>query len=84
MSSLLSYVLIMVEGIEDVVGQTGEKVDDEPRLEIVDSDDGGVRHHLPPRSHVGGVEVEDDVNEEDHVHDGVDHQETDVLRGFVF
>ena len=84
MSSLLSYVLIMVEGIEDVVGQTGEKVDDEPRLEIVDSDDGGVRHDLPPRSHVGGVEVEDNINEENHIHDRVHHQQAHVLRRLVF
>ena len=84
MSSLLSYVLIMVEGIEDVVGQTGEKVDDAPRLEIVDSDDGGVGHDLPPRSHVGGVEVEDDINEEYHIHDRVHHQQAHVLRRLVF
>ena len=74
----------MIESIEDVVGEAGEEVDDEPGLEIVDPDDGGVAHHLAARPHVRRVEVEDDVNEEDHVHDGVDHQETDVLRGFVF
>ena len=64
----------MVEGIEDIVGETREEVDDEPRLEIVDPDDGGVAHHLPTGPHVGGVEVEDDVDEENHIHYRVHHQ----------
>ena len=72
--SAQSYVLVMVEGIKDIVGETREKVDDEPRLEIVDPDDGWVADHLPARPHVGGVEVEDDINEEYHIHYGVNHQ----------
>ena len=74
----------MVEGVEDIVRETWEKVDDEPRLEIVDPDDGGVADHLPAGPHVGGVEVEDDIDEENHIHDRVHHQEAHVLRGLVF
>ena len=63
----------MIESIEDVVGEAGEEVDDEPGLEIVDPDDGGVAHHLAARPHVRRVEVEDDVNEEYHINDWVYH-----------
>ena len=74
----------MVEGIEDVIRETGEKVDDEPRLEIVDPDHGGVTDHLPPGTHVGGVEVEDDIDEENHIHYRVHHQQAHILGGLVF
>ena len=82
--SAQTYVLVVVEGIEDIVGETREKVDDEPRLEIVDPDDGWVADHLPAGPHVGGVEVEDDIDEENHIHYRVHHQQTHVLGGLVF
>ncbi len=73
----------MVESVEDVVGEAGEEVDDEPGLEVVEADDLWVRDDLSAGADVRGVEVEDDVDEEDDVDDGVDHQEGDVLRRLV-
>ena len=73
----------MVEGVEDVVGQAGEQVDDKPRFEIVEPDDLGVGHDLAARADVGRVKVEDNVNEKNHVHDRVQHEQEHVLRGLV-
>ena len=77
--SPISYVLVVIEGIEDVIGQTGEEVYDEPGLEIVHPDDCGVADNLSPGPYVGGVEVEDDINEEYHIHYRVHHQQTYIL-----
>ena len=33
-----THVVIVVEGIEDVVGEAGEEVDEEPGLEVVHAD----------------------------------------------
>ena len=32
--SMETHIIIMVEGIEDIVGETGEEVDEEPGLEM--------------------------------------------------
>lgn len=69
----------ILEGIDDVVRQAGEQVDDEPGLQVVHADQRGVRDHLPARPHERGVEVEHDVHQEDDVHDAVDHQPGDVV-----
>ena len=55
----------MVEGVEDVVGKAGQKVNDEPRLEIIDSYHFRVRDDLAGRADVGRVKVQHDVDEED-------------------
>ncbi len=73
----------MVERVEYVVGEAGQQVDDEPRLEVVEPDDLGVGDDLAAGAHVGGVEVEHDVDEEDDVDDGVDDEEGHVLRRLV-
>lgn len=64
----------MIESIKDIIGQTAEQINDKPRLEIINPDDLGIRDHFTPGTHVGGVKVQDDVDEEDDVYDGVDYQ----------
>ena len=73
----------MIEGVEHVVGQAGEQVDDKPRLEVVHADDLRIADHLSSGTHEGRVEVEHDVDEEDDVNDGVHHQEADILGRLV-
>ena len=46
----LSDLGVVVEGGEDVVRKTREKVDDEPALEVVHADDTWLRHHLTGRA----------------------------------
>ena len=78
-----THIFVVIEGVEHVVGQAGEEVDDKPRLEVVHADDLGVADHLSARTHERRVEVENDVDEEDDVHNGVDHEQTDILGGLV-
>ena len=73
----------MIEGVEHVVRQAGEQVDDEPRLEVVHAYDLGIADHLAAGAHERRVEVEHDVDEEDDVHYGVHHQEAHVLGRLV-
>lgn len=79
----VTYVLVVVERVEHIVRQAGEQVNDEPGLEVVHPDDFRVGHHLATRTHERRVEVEDDVDKEDDVNYGVDHQQRDVLGGLV-
>lgn len=60
------------KGVEDVVGQTGQKIDDEPAPEVVESDDPRVGNDLPRRTDERHVEVEHYVNKEDYIDDAVD------------
>ena len=78
-----THIFVVIKGVEHVVGQAGEEVDDEPRLEVVHADDLGVADHLATGTHECRVEVEHNVDEEDDVHDGVHHEQTDVLGGLV-
>ena len=32
--SMKAHIIIMVEGIEDIIGETGEEIDEEPGLEM--------------------------------------------------
>ena len=65
----------MVESIEHVVRQTGQQIDDEPTLEIIHFYDLRIRDYLACRSYESGVEIENNVEEEDDVHHAVHHQE---------
>lgn len=78
-----TYILIMIEGIEHIIRKAGKKVDQEPRLHVVDSDDSGVTDHFPPRSNISGVEIKDNVNEEYHIDNGVNYKQTNIFRCFV-
>ena len=69
----------MFKAVDDVVGQTGQQVDDEPRLQVIHAYEPGVWNHLPRRTNEGGVEVQHDVNKEDDVHDAVQHQRGQIV-----
>jgi len=68
-----------VEGCEDVVRKTRQKVDDEPSFEIVHADDARLGDDLAGRADERHVEVEEDVDEEDDVDDTVDHEHWHVV-----
>lgn len=69
----------VLKSVDDVVWQAGQEIDDKPRLQVVHSDKFGVRDHLPRRPHKGGVEIQNNVNQEDDVHDAVHHQPGHVI-----
>ena len=69
-----TYVFVVVESVEHIVRQTGEEIDDEPTFEVIHADDFWIGDHFTARSDKGGVEVEDDVDEEDDVNDRIDHK----------
>jgi len=62
-----------MEGVDEVVRQAGQQVDDEPRLEIVETNDSRVGDDLAGRADERRVEVDEDVDEED----DVDNRSTD-------
>jgi hypothetical protein len=63
-----TYVFVVVESVKDVVRQTREEIDDEPTLEVIHADDFRVGDDLATGSNECRVEVEDDVDEKDYVH----------------
>jgi len=73
----------VVESVEDIVRQAGEEIDDEPALEVVHADNFRVRDHFATGTNKSGVEIKDNVDEEDDVDDGIDHQERDIFRRLV-
>jgi hypothetical protein len=78
-----TYILVVVEGVEDVVRQAAQQIDDEPALEVVHPDDFGVGDDFSPGSHKSGVKVQNDIDEEYDVDDGVDHQERNIFGSFI-
>lgn len=62
-----TYLIHILKGIDDVIGQARQQVDDEPSLQIVHPNEFGVRDHLSTGPHEGGVEVENDIHQEDDV-----------------
>ncbi len=50
-----------LEGVEQVEGNGGEQVEDEPALEVVERDEARLVRHLPAFTHVRRAEIEDDV-----------------------
>ena len=73
----------VLERVEDVVGQTRKKINDEPSLQVVHANDLGVADDLAVRTDEGRLEVEDDVDEEDDVDDRVDDEQRHVVHGLV-
>ena len=49
------------KGVEEVKGQRGDQVDDEPCSHVVDADQPRVEDHLTRRTHVRGTEAEHNV-----------------------
>lgn len=55
-----------------------------PGLEVVAADGRRLDHHFADGAHEGGVEAEQDVGEEDHVHDRVhEHDVVDAWKGWT-
>ena len=73
------YLIHVLEGVDDVIRQAGQQVDDKPGLQVVHADELGVGDDLPAGANEGGVEVEHDVHQEDDVHHAVQHQPHDVV-----
>ena len=78
-----TYVFVVIECVEYVVRKAREEIDDEPTLEIIHADDFGVRNDFSTGTHERRMEIEHDVNEEDHVHDAVHDQKAHVFRRLV-
>lgn len=57
---------------QEVEGNGGDEVDDEPAAEVVDGDLGGRADHLVVLAHVRRPEVDEDVNDEHDVDEQVD------------
>lgn len=49
------------EGIEQVKGQGGHKVDNEPCGQVVDADLSGVKDHLARFADISGAKIENNV-----------------------
>lgn len=64
----------MIEGVEDVIRQTAQKIDDEPALEVVHPDDFWIGDDFATRSHERGMEIKNYVNKEYHIDDWVHNQ----------
>ena len=74
----------MIKSVENIIRKAGKEINDEPGFEIVDSDDSGITNNLASWANIGCMKVQNNVNEKDHINDGVDHQQTYIFRGFVF
>jgi len=68
-------LILSLEGVDEVVRQAGQQVDDEPRLEVVETDHARVGDDLAGRTDERRVEVDEYVDEEDDVDDGVDDED---------
>ncbi|XP_026683269.1 potassium voltage-gated channel protein eag-like [Diaphorina citri] len=56
----------------------------EPGLEIVHSNHFGVRHYLPARPDKGRVKIENNIDKENHINNGINNEKGYVFGGFVF
>lgn len=65
----VQYLFAMIKCIDNVIGQTGEQVNDKPTLQVVHSDYLWIGHHLTTRANECCVEVEHNVYEKYYVYD---------------
>ena len=77
--TFITNLINIFKGIDDIIRKTGEQVNNEPCLHIVHSDELRIGDHLPCRTYECGVEVENNVHQEDDVHNAVHHQPRDVV-----
>ena len=68
-----TYILSVLKCVEYVVWQTGEQIDDEPALQVVQAYELGIRYDLTGLTNVGRVKVENNVEKKDDVDNAVDH-----------
>lgn len=69
----------VLKSVDDVIRQTGQKVDHEPRLQVVHADKFGVRDHFPRWPDKGGVKIQNNVHQKDDIHDAVHHQPGHII-----
>jgi hypothetical protein len=74
-----TYVFSVLERIENIVGQARQEIDDEPTLQVVEPNQSRIADHLTGLTHVSGVKVEHDVEEENDVDNRVDDEQWDVV-----
>ena len=63
----------ITQRVQLMISQTEDDVRNYDRL-VENSDNSWVTDNFAPRSNIGGVEVEDNVNEEYHINYWVDHK----------
>ena len=68
-----------MQRVEDVVRQTGQQVDKEPTLQVVDPHRTQVQYDVTGSGDEGRVTVEEDVDKEDDVDDAVGSQLGNVV-----
>lgn len=69
MATFITHIFVVIEGVEDVIRQTAQKIDDEPAFEIVHPDDFWIGDDFTTRSHERGMEIKNYVNKEYHIDD---------------
>lgn len=77
-----AYVFGILKRIEYVVRQTWQQVNDEPALQVVESNQTWIADHLTGLTHVRGVKVEHDVEKKDDVDYWVDDEQWHVVHRF--
>lgn len=73
----------VLKSVDDIIWQTGQKVNHKPRLQVVHADEFGVGNHLPSWPNKGGVKIQHNVHQKDDIHDAIHNQPGHVvLPGF--
>lgn len=73
----------ILEGVDDIIRQTGQQVNHKPGFQVIHANEFRVRYHFPGRSHESGMKVQHNVHQKDHIHNAVHNQPGDVvLLGF--
>lgn len=52
-----TYIFVVIECVEDVVGQATQQIDNEPRLQVVHSNDLWIANNFASGSDESGVEI---------------------------
>lgn len=70
-SFFVTYFFIVIKGIKDIVGEARQKVNNKPAAKIIHSNYFGIGDNLSARTDERCVEVEHDVNKENHINDTI-------------
>lgn len=74
-----AYLVNVLKGVDDIIRQAGQQVNYKPGLDVVHSDELGIGDDLTSWTDEGSVEVENNVDKEDDVHNTVHHQPSDIV-----
>ena len=72
---LRTYIINMLECIEDIIRQAREKINHKPAFQVVHTYYLWVRDDFSRRPDKRGVEIEDYIDEKDNVHDTIDNEQ---------